>query len=1041
MKGTPGGRRAWEGELEAYVRARGNTGVDGAAGRARRAADVFAEPEAAGPWWALLKAEDESGAGSAEGLPRLFEHATRCCPKGYKDNNVSSAFVRLWLGYAKGQAREDDKRHTYKTMRDMRIGVKSSALYIAWAEFELVSGDADRALCVVQKGLAEKAVPQAPLLALEKRLQEAAGEGDDTLVLDAAGDPQAESEPPLPAPRAAATAPQAPAPAGDAAGGRTLSLRQMAIALDSSVEAKLQSLLKKKGGDSKPGPKEPTDTHSSAHTSTHSSVLVPHPSPSATSFAHMQPPAGAATSAAEQPARTPLGEKQAAPRRALPGATPLQSAGHGKGPRRLGLKLSGPARRVVQSEDATEELAPAQAAEDSDSAPTVKLPDPAATVRLAPIAELSQREKHFPGEDPEKTVVYPEAQGNRARPGDATTVVLPVRDEAASHAPPAAADGEQRRALAPAAHRAGGRQAGEGALARRTKQGASAKASTPAVAKPHPQRQTLAGERSTPSQPTELAGPARRPVPAPKVQSAGGQNPAPAASSPQTAPGPAPKRDSGDTIVVNGAQYTKLECVGRGGSSKVYKVMASNRKVYALKKIKLDGQGAETVEGFKDEIALLGRLRGRDNIIQIIDSEIIDSKQTIHVVLECGDIDLAHLLAKKGKKAVKGGGIDDNFIRHYWQQMLEAVNTVHEERIVHSDLKPANFLFVQGVLKLIDFGIAKEIKNDTTHIERESQVGTLNYMAPETILAGGGRQGPQSKVGRASDVWSLGCILYQMVYGKTPFSHLRPLAKLQVIPDPRKKIQFDPIQNPCLLDSLKRCLDRNPRTRITIPELLDHQFLNPEKAAAAPTSAPAEAGLSMEQLQVVLAQLAQAGSAPADVAKLSQEVFKQVATGQKVDLSGLLKPAAKSEPGPKSVQKNGPRSASNSSKSNLMSALKPTKVALKPSSGQARKPLAPKADIAVAAAAAAAARGAGRMDAIHSLEAAGPNVPVSELQKEVLATQRALKPAPKMQKLPDAAARMEGALQRRLAGMRLPTKEDTRARDSLGGDSSGEWQV
>lgn len=197
----------------------------------------------------------------------------------------------------------------------------------------------------------------------------------------------------------------------------------------------------------------------------------------------------------------------------------------------------------------------------------------------------------------------------------------------------------------------------------------------------------------------------------------------------------------------------------------------------------------------------------------------------------------------------------------------------------------------------------------------------------------------------------------------------------------------------------------------------------------------------MEQLQVVLAQLAQAGSAPADVAKLSQEVFKQVATGQKVDLSGLLKPAAKSEPGPKSVQKNGPRSASNSSKSNLMSALKPTKVALKPSSGQARKPLAPKADIAVAAAAAAAARGAGRMDAIHSLEAAGPNVPVSELQKEVLATQRALKPAPKMQKLPDAAARMEGALQRRLAGMRLPTKEDTRARDSLGGDSSGEWQV
>lgn len=54
--------------------------------------------------------------------------------------------------------------------------------------------------------------------------------------------------------------------------------------------------------------------------------------------------------------------------------------------------------------------------------------------------------------------------------------------------------------------------------------------------------------------------------------------------------------------------------------------------------------------------------------------------------------------------------------------MLEAVMTVHNQRIVHSDLKPANFVFVQGTLKLIDFGIAKAIQNDTTNIVRESQV-------------------------------------------------------------------------------------------------------------------------------------------------------------------------------------------------------------------------------------------------------------------------------------------------------------------------------
>lgn len=54
---------------------------------------------------------------------------------------------------------------------------------------------------------------------------------------------------------------------------------------------------------------------------------------------------------------------------------------------------------------------------------------------------------------------------------------------------------------------------------------------------------------------------------------------------------------------------------------------------------------------------------------------------------------------------------------------VQAVAGVHEQRIVHSDLKPANFLLVEGQLKLIDFGIAKAISGDTTSIARESQVG------------------------------------------------------------------------------------------------------------------------------------------------------------------------------------------------------------------------------------------------------------------------------------------------------------------------------
>ena len=66
--------------------------------------------------------------------------------------------------------------------------------------------------------------------------------------------------------------------------------------------------------------------------------------------------------------------------------------------------------------------------------------------------------------------------------------------------------------------------------------------------------------------------------------------------------------------------------------------------------------------------------------------------------------------------------------------MLLAVQTVHEERIVHSDLKPANFLLVEGTLKLIDFGIASAIQNDATSVVRENQVRQV-YASDEEHIA------------------------------------------------------------------------------------------------------------------------------------------------------------------------------------------------------------------------------------------------------------------------------------------------------------------
>ncbi|KAI8916652.1 kinase-like domain-containing protein [Powellomyces hirtus] len=279
-------------------------------------------------------------------------------------------------------------------------------------------------------------------------------------------------------------------------------------------------------------------------------------------------------------------------------------------------------------------------------------------------------------------------------------------------------------------------------------------------------------------------------------------------------------------ISVNGVVYKKLGLIGRGGSSKVYKIMSPQQKLFALKKVKLKGQEDNAVEGYLNEIALLKRLKKNERIIQLIDSELNESEGYLLMVLEYGEIDLAHILQKEQQSR-----LSLNFIRMYWEQMLRAVHAIHEENIIHSDLKPANFLLVEGALKLIDFGIAKSIPNDTTNIQRDHQTGTINYMAPEAIAfvdqsaSGSNRQ--YLKLGRSSDVWSLGCILYQLVYDRPPFAHLPVMKKLQCIVDPSYRIQFEECEDASLLESLKRCLGRDPRERLTIPQLLSGRFLNP----------------------------------------------------------------------------------------------------------------------------------------------------------------------------------------------------------------------
>eukprot|EP00768_Dysnectes_brevis_P004243 gnl/Dysnectes_brevis/3033_a3754_469.p1 GENE.gnl/Dysnectes_brevis/3033_a3754_469~~gnl/Dysnectes_brevis/3033_a3754_469.p1 ORF type:complete len:649 (-),score=184.71 gnl/Dysnectes_brevis/3033_a3754_469:191-2137(-) len=331
-------------------------------------------------------------------------------------------------------------------------------------------------------------------------------------------------------------------------------------------------------------------------------------------------------------------------------------------------------------------------------------------------------------------------------------------------------------------------------------------------------------------------------------------------------------------IKVRGRPYAVLSEVGKGASGKVYKVITPGGDVFALKEVRVDPGtgGLSTLDTLLNELEIMRTMSPTGFAVKLLDSEVSADKSTVRIVMELGETDLRQLFRAEWREKGRGGH-NLNFLRLYFQQMVEAVQVMHEQRYIHGDLKPANFLMCCGQLKLIDFGISKQMQEESTCIMREEVVGTLNYIAPEVILS---QTNPKWQIRRSSDVWSLASILYQMAYGRPPFAKItNPIQKIACITNRDYRIKLDyPGTPPPLTDLLARCLTRDPHERLSTVQILEHPLLTGKTCPSASSVRPV--------LLQVLAQLPRLGVAlDARRATLIVEgVLEQVEGGKEVRL-------------------------------------------------------------------------------------------------------------------------------------------------------------
>lgn len=199
-----------------------------------------------------------------------------------------------------------------------------------------------------------------------------------------------------------------------------------------------------------------------------------------------------------------------------------------------------------------------------------------------------------------------------------------------------------------------------------------------------------------------------------------------------------------------------IEHISQGTYGNVYKGFYDKdgvKKLVAVKQI-IQRFNVDLIDSTTLREIMILKSLSHENIIKLID--VVDKKPYIFIILEYLDMDLYNFLYNSKKKLTK------EIIKNIMKQILQGINYLHSKLFIHRDLKLKNILISADgkIVKIGDFGLCRKL--NLLNPCYTKRIGTLNYMSPEILLG-------FPDYSYSIDIWSLGCIFYELVFKKKLF--------------------------------------------------------------------------------------------------------------------------------------------------------------------------------------------------------------------------------------------------------------------------------